>query len=239
MEQNNSKILVIIPTYNEAANIELLTEKIFSLGLELNILIVDDNSPDATAGIVRKIQSKYSNVFLIVREKRLGLGSAYIAGFRYALENGYEIIIQMDGDLSHQPLYLPKMLELLKDYDFIIASRYVEAGGVSNWSFPRLFLSRAANSFVKFLYNMPVCDYTSGFKVIKTFVLKDLEFYNLTSRGYFFQVEMILRAVQKKHKIVEYPIIFQGRKNDKSKLTFGMFVEALFKIVLYRMKVSG
>lgn len=236
MEENNFKTIIIIPTYNEAANIGLLIKNILSLELGLNILVVDDNSPDGTAGIVRNMQRQYLGINIIIRSRRLGLGSAYIQGFRYALEKGYKTVIQMDGDFSHQPAYIPKMLDLLKDYDFIIASRYVSGGGISDWSFVRVLLSKAANFFVRSLYNAPLRDYTSGFKVIKDFVLRDLEYYSLTSQGYFFQVEMVLRGIEKGHRIIEYPIVFQGRKNDKSKLTFSMFIEAFLKSILLRIK---
>jgi len=224
--------LVIIPTYNEVKNIRFIIERIFSLEDNLSVLIVDDNSPDETAGIVRRLQSKYGSLYLMTREQKMGLGSAYIEGFKYAIEKNYDVIVQMDGDSSHSPEYLSGMIGLLRKYDLVIGSRYAKGGGVSNWSLLRLFLSRSANIFSKIFLRIPVEDLTSGFKCMKKEVLEKIDFSTIKSQGYAFQVEMVFRAYLKGLKIAEYPIVFKGRQKDKSKMSFGIIFEAFLRVVL-------
>lgn len=224
-------MLVIIPAYNEAKNIPSLLKQIFFLGLNLSVLIVDDNSPDGTSEEVKKQQSKYPHLYLLKRSGKRGLASAYIEGFKYALEKGYEIIIQMDADLSHSPSCIPNMLRLLITYDLVIGSRYIEKGGVSNWTFTRLLLSRLANVFSKILLHIPINDLTSGFKCMRKTVLEDIDFPTITPKGYVFQIEMVYRAFLKGFKIVEYPIIFKERKDGISKVTTGIAIEAFFRVI--------
>lgn len=228
---NTRKIVVVIPTYNEAKNIDILINSLLSIHPSLSIIIVDDNSPDGTAGVVKSLQNIYKNLYLVVRDKKRGLGSTYIEGFRYSLQNGYDVIIQMDADLSHSPSYIPAMLDLLREYDLVIGSRYTKKGGVSNWSSNRILLSRAANSFAKALLRLPINDLTSGFKAMKKTVFENIDINTITSRGYSFQIEMVFRAFLKGLKIVEYPIIFQGRRNEKSKMSPGIIAEAFFKVI--------
>jgi len=159
--------IIIIPTFNESQNISVLLEALLGLDMKLSILVIDDNSPDATAEIVKRMQAWHSNLFLIVRDKKKGLGSAYKEGFEFALEKGFDYICQMDADLSHPSTALPHMFALLDKNDLVLGSRYVKGGGVSNWPFKRRMLSRMANIFSKVLLGIFVCDMTSGFKCMK------------------------------------------------------------------------
>lgn len=236
---NTRKIAVVIPTYNEAKNVDILINKLKNTYPSLSVIIVDDNSPDGTAGIVKRLQNTYKNLYLVVRDKKKGLGSAYIDGFKYSLERGYDVIIQMDADLSHSPFYIPKMVDLLRGYDLVIGSRYIKKGGVFNWPFSRILLSRAANGFAKILLCLPINDSTSGFKAVRKTVLENIDFITITSRGYAFQIEMVFRAFLKNFKIIEYPIIFQGRRNEKSKMSLGVIVEAFLKVILLCFTKTG
>jgi len=233
---DNKAILIIIPTYNEKDNITCLLEKVYSLETDLSVLIVDDNSPDGTAQAVVKLQGKYPNLYLITRKCKMGLGSAYIKGFRYALENRYDIIIQMDADLSHLPEYIPHMLNLLKGHDLVIGSRYIKAGGVSGWPLHRIVLSRCANIISKKALRIPINDLTSGFKCIKRHVLEKVDFNVISAKGYAFQVEMVYTIFKRKFNIIEYPIVFQGRKKERSKMSSGIIAEAFFKVIFLALK---
>ena len=229
-------VIIIIPTYNEAENITFLVKNIFFHNPEFFILIVDDNSPDGTSYKVRDMQNQYPHLCLINRECRLGLGSAYVKGFKYALEKGYDVIIQMDADLSHSSFYITKMLDLFDEYDLVIASRYTQGGGVSNWSLLRIILSRTANIFSKVLLRIPIDDLSSGFKCIKRNVVEKINFSTIQSRGYAFQIEEVYRVFFKGFKIKEYPIVFKGRKNGKSKMSFWIIVETFFKVIFLCIK---
>jgi dolichol-phosphate mannosyltransferase len=224
-------ILAIIPTYNEAESIVSLIEKFFNKNSKLSVLIIDDNSPDGTSLKVRKFKTKYPNLYLITRNSHLGLGGAYIVGFNYAIRIGYDLVVQMDADLSHDPAYIPKMLELTNNYDLVIGSRYIKNGGIESCSWNRFLLSKMANRFTKLMLGIPIFDSTSGFKVVKSSLLEKIDFKTMTSKGYALQIEMVYRAFLKGFKIVEYPIIFKGRKSDKSKMTLGITAEALFRVL--------
>ncbi|MBU1869172.1 MAG: polyprenol monophosphomannose synthase [Candidatus Omnitrophica bacterium] len=238
MEHLEGKIIIIIPTFNEAENIPVLIKEVFSLDLNYSLLVIDDNSPDGTSQIVRKMQEIFPLLFLVTRKEKLGLGSAYVDGFKYALEKGYNIIVQMDADLSHDPECLPAMLDLLKNSDLVIGSRYVKRGGVCNWVLGRSVMSRAGNIFAKTMLGFSINDSTSGFKVVKRKVLEAIDFKTLTSRGYSFQIEMVYRAFLKGFKIIEYPIIFRGRKNERSKMSLGIFIEAFFRVIFWSFSKS-
>ncbi len=231
VEFKRKSIVVVIPTYNEAGNIASLVEKLFSLDSNLFVLIVDDNSPDGTSGIVEKLKDIYPNLCLIKRQRKLGLGSAYREGFSYALKQGYDIIVQMDADFSHSPYYVPELVRLLDKYDLVIGSRYIGEGRVVNWPGTRIFLSRWANFFARIFLRAPIYDLTSGFKAIRKNVLEATDFLNITSRGYAFQIEMSLVVLAKGFNVIEYPIVFQGRKNDKSKMSSSVIGEAFLKVL--------
>jgi dolichol-phosphate mannosyltransferase len=234
------EVIVIIPTYNEAGNIEHLVHEIFLLPLDLSILIIDDNSRDGTSGIIEKLQARYPRLNLICRKGKLGLASAYKEGFHYALAKGYDVIIQMDGDLSHPPHSIPEMMELLGPCDLVIGSRYVENGGVLSWGLGRVLMSRFGNIYAKALLQIPVNDLTSGFKLIKRNVLESFNFDSMSSKGYSFQIEVAFFSFLKGFKIKEHPIVFKGRTHDRSKMSHGIAFEAFLKVItlsFYRLYV--
>lgn len=228
----DEKVLVIIPTYNERGNVGRLIPKLFSLPLCLSVLIVDDNSTDGTLEEIEQLSQKYPNVDLIIRKvNSRGLGSSYRDGFQYAVERGYDVVIQMDADLSHLPFYIPKMLELLEKYDLVIGSRYVKGGGIYKWSRLRLLISRVANLLTRILFKMPLNDLTSGFKCMTIDVLRKIDVCMTKSQGYVFQFEMVYRAYMKGLKIAEFPIIFRNRERGKSKMTFLISIEAVLRAI--------
>ncbi len=226
-----SKILVIIPTYNEKSNIAFLLKELYSLAIELSVLIIDDNSPDGTSRAVSEAQDKYPNLYLITRKLKMGLGSAYKEGFRYALDKGYDVIVQMDADLSHRPAYIPKMLDMLDNNDLVIGSRYVKGGGVSGWPLLRIWLSKCANIFSKKILRLPINDLTSGFKCLKRTILENVDFDKITAKGYAFQIEEVYKALLNKFRAREYPIIFYEREQAKSKMSLRIIIEAFLRVV--------
>lgn len=234
MNPAQKKIIVIIPTYNEAANIRCLIERIFSLKITgLSVLVVDDSSPDLTYKEVEDMQARCVDLWLIRRPKKRGLASAYKQGFGYALQNNYDIVIQMDGDLSHSPEYLPRMLSCVEDCDLVIGSRYVKEGGVLEWSNFRMFLSKYANMFCKFMLRIPLNDFTSGFKCLRREVLENVKIGILKSEGYSFQIEISMRVFLKGFKIKEIPIQYRGRKKEKSKFSFFIIIEAFCRVLYW------
>jgi dolichol-phosphate mannosyltransferase len=230
-EEMKKNLIIIIPTYNEATNIEDLIHKIYTLPFEPSVLIIDDHSPDGTAGIVEKLKPRYPKLNLINRQGKLGLASAYKEGFRYALEKGYDLIVQMDGDWSHSPDSIAEMAEWIGPYDLVVGSRYVEFGGTLSWGLGRILMSRLGNIYAKLLLWIPVNDLTSGFKMIKRNVLESLDFNWISSRGYSFQIEVTFFSFLKGFKIKECPIIFKGRRNEKSKMSSAIAFEAFFKVI--------
>ncbi len=224
------KTLVIIPTYNEAENIEKLLDDIFSRYTErLDILIIDDNSPDGTAGLVKEMQQENRRLFLKVRPGKMGLGTAYIEGFRYALEHRYERVIEMDADYSHDPEVIGRMLEKVLTADLVIGSRYVgNTVNVINWPLGRLVLSKMASVYTRLITGMPISDPTSGYKCFRSDVLKAVDLNSVKSQGYSFQIEMNFRAWQKGFTIEELPIIFIDRAVGKSKMTKKNIIEAIW-----------
>lgn len=223
--------IIIIPTYNEAGNIRIIIDNIFALSPNYSILIIDDNSPDNTSVKVKQLQNRYPKLYLINRHKKLGLGSAYIEGFKYALDKEYEIIIQMDADLSHGPEYILDMVNLLDVNDLVVGSRYFKNGGVSNWPLGRVFLSKGANIFAKKMLGVFINDLTSGFKCMKLKVLKNIDFKSIECKGYAFQIEMVYKVFLNGFRICEYPIIFKGRRYEESKLTASIALEAFIRII--------
>jgi dolichol-phosphate mannosyltransferase len=231
VELKKQNIIIIIPTYNEAENIANLINEVFSLNLNPSVLIIDDNSPDRTRQEVEKLMDRYPSLYLITRKKKLGLASAYKEGFKFALEKRYDVIIQMDADLSHSPSYILEMLNLLSKYDMVIGSRYIKEGGTLNWWWGRVLLSRLANIFAKTLLRIPINDLTSGFKCIRRSALENIDFRKINSRGYSFQIEIVFYTFSKDFKVIEYPIIFKGRRKEKSKMSLDIGIEAFFKVL--------
>ena len=229
------KTLIISPTYNERKNIMQLVDMVIGENPELHLLIVDDNSPDGTSEKVRKLQTKYNNLYLEIRPKKLGLGTAYIFGFKWALEKKYENIIQMDADLSHNPKDLPRMVEKLQKYDLIIGSRYINGISVVNWPLRRLMLSYGANAYSRVITGMPIMDGTGGFKAWRSSVLSSIDLDSVKSQGYSFQIEMNFRAWVKKFNIKEIPIIFSDRTIGQSKMSKTILYEAIFMV--WRLRI--
>lgn len=225
-------ILIVIPTYNEAKSIENLIGKIYSLPMDPSVLILDDNSLDGTSGVIKKLQVHYPKLYLIDRERKLGLASALKEGFKFALEKGYDIIVQMDGDLSHSPDSISEMIDLLSHYDLVIGSRYVENGGTLSWGLGRVLMSRLGNIYAKTLLQIPINDLTSGFKCMRRNVLESFNVDSLSSKGYSFQIEVTFFSFLKGFKIKEHPIIFKGRTDGKSKMSSGIAFEAFWKVIM-------
>ena len=229
------KTLIISPTYNEIKNAPFLVEKIFDINPEFHLLIVDDNSPDGTAEAIKKLMKKYPNLFLEIRNKKDGLGKAYIHGFKWGLKRNYDFIVQMDADMSHHPKEIPAMIKLLKNNDLVIGSRYVNGVSVVNWPIKRLILSYGANLYSRIITGMSIKDATGGFKLWKTEVLNSIDFRKVKSSGYSFQIEMNYRAWIKKYKIVEHPIIFIDRTVGFSKMNKSIMLEAVWMV--WRLRI--
>lgn len=232
------KGIIVIPTYNEIENIETILEKVFALDLNLDILIVDDNSPDKTYVKVQELidTDLYKGALhLMIRENKEGLGRAYIAGFKWCLERDYSFIIEMDADLSHDPKYLPSFLENIKTYDLVIGSRYVEGGGVVNWSLLRKFISFGGSTYARTILGLSIKDVTGGFKCFRREVLEAIDLDNIISAGYAFQIEMNYRTILKGFSVKEVPIVFEDRIAGKSKMSKKIFIEALLNVITLRL----
>ena len=231
-----NKTIIIIPTYNEAQNIKKIIKKIDSLNIINDFLIVDDNSPDKTYDIVKKMMAKRKDINLIIQSKKNGLGSAYIKGFEWAIEKQYERIVQIDADLSHDPNDIPTMLKSMNKYDVVIGSRYIKGINVVNWPISRLILSYMANVYVKLITGMKINDSTSGFKCISAEVLKKINLQKIKSQGYSFQIEVNFLAFVYGYKIKEIPIIFHDRTVGESKMSKSIILEAIFMVPKLALK---
>ncbi len=234
-----SDSLIIIPTFNEKENIESIIKKVFSLKKQFNILIVDDNSIDGTANIVKTLQKIYpKKLFIEERSKKLGLGTAYIHGFKWALKKDYEFIFEMDADFSHNPDDLIKLYDVVKknNGDLAIGSRYVKGVNIVNWPMSRLLLSFFASKYVKIITGMPIHDSTAGFKCYKKKILQTIELDKIQFVGYAFQIEMKFKAWKYGFRIVEVPVIFTDRKEGVSKMSGGIFFEAVFGVLQMKIK---
>jgi len=229
------KTLIISPTYNEKDNISTLIHEVFARDHSYHMLIIDDNSPDGTADIVRELKKTYINLHLEVRDKKNGLGKAYIFGFKWALKRDFEAIAQMDADMSHHPKEIKKMKKLLKNYDLSIGSRYIDGVSVVKWPIRRLILSYGANLYSRIITGMPLRDATGGFKVWKRKVLESIDLDNVKSSGYSFQIEMNFRAWIKGFKLVEHPIIFIDRTIGQSKMSRKIMFEAIWMV--WRLRI--
>ncbi len=229
------KTLIVSPTYNEKKNVPTLLEKVFDVNPDYHVLIVDDNSPDGTGDLVESMQGKYENLHLARRPEKSGLGTAYCYGFQWALENGYDIIVQMDADMSHDPNEIPAMINLLDDYDFIVGSRYCDGISVVRWPLRRLALSYGANIYSRIVTGMPIKDGTGGFKVWSRKVLEAIELNTVKSQGYSFQIEMNFRSWARGFRVVEHPIIFIDRTIGESKMSKSIMFEAIFMV--WRLRI--
>jgi dolichol-phosphate mannosyltransferase len=224
------RTLILIPTYNEAQNINRLFE---AIGKEIfaDILVIDDNSPDGTGKLADKLAENDSRLKVLHRPKKEGLGKAYLAGYKYALENNYTEIVQLDADLSHDPRYLRELLDNLQNADVVIGSRYCKGVSCYNWPFRRIVLSKVANALAMRMLRCKVKDLTSGYKVIKSSVLKNININSLHSSGYAFQIETVYRALRRGYIVKEVPIIFYEREDGKSKLSKTVMIEAAWLIL--------
>jgi dolichol-phosphate mannosyltransferase len=231
--------LVIIPTYKEKENISAMIKSISELPVKFDILIIDDNSPDGTASIIKEMQSSFPNLHLIERPGKLGLGTAYITGFKWALERQYDLIYEMDADFSHDPRDLIRLYKACSEEgaDLAIGSRYISGVNVVNWPLSRVLMSYFASIYVRFITGMNIMDTTAGFKCYKREVLERIRPEHIKSIGYGFQIEMKFAAWMLGFKIVEVPIIFTDRKLGASKMTGGIFNEALWGVL--RMKLRS
>ena len=225
-----SKAVVIVPTYNEIENVQRLTEAIFSYQPDIHVLFVDDNSPDGTAEKIKELQQKYPNVHLLEREKKQGLGKAYIAGFKVALDMGFEYIFEMDADFSHDPKEIPNFLNAIEESDLVLGSRYIKGVNVVNWPLRRLLLSYFANVYTRIITGIPIHDSTGGFKCFRREVLEAIDFDRIKSNGYGFQIELNYKVWKKGFRIKEIPIIFVDRQFGESKLSKKIMWEATFLV---------
>jgi len=231
------KSLVIIPTYNERKNIELLIHEILELYPNMNVLVVDDGSPDGTGKYVAELGERDKRVKLIERKAKMGLGTAYVAGFKYMLDNGYELAFQMDADFSHDPKELGTFRNLADEYDLIIGSRYVQGVNVINWPMKRLLLSYFANLYTKVITGLPIYDCTGGFKCFRREVLASIDLDSIRSNGYSFQIEMNYHAWKNGFKLKETPIIFTDRVEGTSKMSKQIVYEAVFMV--WKLRLGG
>jgi len=231
--------LIIIPTYNEKENIEKIILKVFSLDVDFDILIVDDGSPDGTANIVKEIQKSYpKKLHIVERTGKLGLGTAYIFGFKWALKNNYDYIFEMDADFSHDPDDLIRLYKACHEEkgDIAIGSRYIKGVNIVNWPMSRLLMSFFASKYVKIITGMPIHDSTAGFKCYKRSVLEKINLEKIQFVGYAFQIEMKFTAWKYGFNVVEVPVIFTDRQEGASKMSGGIFFEAFFGVMQMKIK---
>jgi len=231
------KIIVVIPTYNEAENIRILIPNILGLGPEYNVLIVDDNSPDGTAGVAEGFMREGQRVSLLKRPSKLGLGTAYIAGFKKALADGADFICEMDADHSHDYKDLPRLFEKMDECDIVIGSRYIKGISVIDWPFRRLLLSYLGNVYARITTGLSTQDNTSGFKCIRRKVLETLDLDSIHSNGYAFQIEVNFRARLNGFRLGEIPVIFWGRYSGVSKMSGNIVREAV--LVVWRLRFDA
>ena len=231
------RAIVVVPTYNELANLETLVEKLRQYAPDLHILIVDDNSPDGTGRLADQLsESDPHRISVLHREKKEGLGRAYVEGFKEVLKKDYEYILQMDADLSHDPVHLPDFFAKIQNHDLVVGSRYLKGISVVNWDLKRLAMSKLASSYVRFITRMPFTDGTSGFNCWRREALEAISFQNAFSSGYVFLVELKYKAYRKGFRVSEVPIIFIERKSGNSKMDWAVVWEAFWGVLRLRLK---
>lgn len=231
------KTLVIIPTYNERENIQAIVPAVFAQGLGVHILVVDDNSPDGTANAVREMQTQFTGqLHLLSRPGKQGLGKAYLAGFRWGLDQGYEVVVEMDADFSHRPQDLSVLLSKLNQNDFVVGSRYVPGGSTLNWGLIRKMISRGGGMYSRWILGYPLRDWTGGFNAWKKPVLLGIDLSSVHSEGYSFQIELKYKALKKGFTGAEAPIVFEDRRAGQSKMSFKIVIEAFYRVWILRFK---
>lgn len=231
------KPIIIIPTYNERDNIENIINAVFQSVPDINILIVDDGSPDGTGQIIKNMMQQTSQLHLIERAGKMGLGTAYCRGFEYALEKGFDVIFEMDADFSHDPKEIPRFLKEIEEYDLVIGSRYISGVNVVNWPMRRLLLSYFANAYTQTITQMPIKDATGGFKAFRAEILRKIDLKKIRSNGYAFQIEMNFKAWKAGARIKEIPIIFIDRRSGVSKMSRKIVYEAVF--LVWKLKAAS
>ncbi len=227
------RIVVIIPTYNETLTLPTIVARVRSAVPEAHVLVIDDNSPDGTGALADSIAASDSNVEVMHRRGKEGLGAAYLAGFAWALDAGYDVIVEMDADGSHQPEQLPDLLAALRDADLVLGSRWVTGGGVVNWPKSREILSRGGNAYTRFMLGVPLRDATGGYRAFRASTLRSLDLDEVASQGYCFQVDLAWRAVQRGMRVTEVPITFVERTAGTSKMSQRIVVEALWRVTVW------
>ena len=227
----------MVPTYNERENLPELIRRLEPLNLGLHLLIVDDNSPDGTGDLAEELAAERPWLQVLHRPGKTGLGTAYLQGFRTALRQGYEAIGEMDADLSHNPDYLPAMLQALEEADLVLGSRYARGGGTLNWGLFRRIVSRGGSLYSRLMLGVSVHDLTGGFKLFRRELLEGLDLDTIRSNGYSFQIEMTYRALRRGFRVVEVPIIFEDRRVGKSKLSRQVVIEAM--LMVPRLRLGG
>jgi dolichol-phosphate mannosyltransferase len=233
----NARVWLVIPTYNESANVEAIVEAVLeALPSSRRVLIVDDSSPDGTGRIADELAAAHEDVAVMHRPGKEGLGPAYVAGFHQALAGGAELIAQMDADFSHDPKDLPRLLEAAEDADLVLGSRYVDGGGVTDWGPARRAVSRWGSAYARVALGIGVHDLTGGFKVFRRGVLEAIDLESLASLGYAFQVETTFRAIKAGFRVVEVPIVFRDRRVGASKMTGGIVLEAAWRVPTMRLR---
>ncbi|MCX7978550.1 MAG: polyprenol monophosphomannose synthase [Bdellovibrionaceae bacterium] len=232
------RTLVIIPTYNERENISLIVRAVLTENPGVEVLVVDDNSPDGTAQVVQSMQAEESRLHLLLRSGKEGLGRAYIAGFEWGLARGYECLVEMDADFSHRPQDLKLMLEAIGGYDFVVGSRYVQGGRTLNWGLGRKLISRGGGIYSRLILGFPLNDWTGGFNAWRAETLKKINLSQVKSNGYSFQIELKYRALRAGCRGIEVPIVFEDRRVGQSKMSFKIVVEAFYRVWLLRFQAK-
>jgi dolichol-phosphate mannosyltransferase len=231
------EVWVILPTYNEAENLERIVSAVLErLPASRRVLIVDDNSPDGTGEIADRLAAAGDSVAVLHRQRKEGLGPAYLAGFRVALEGGARRIIEMDADFSHDPAYLPELIAATERADLAIGSRYIPGGGVTDWGPLRRFISRGGSAYARIALGLPVRDLTGGFKCFRREVLEGISLSTIEARGYAFQVETTYRAIRAGFRVIEVPIVFKDRRDGSSKMSKAIVAEAIWRVPAMRFR---
>ena len=236
----NKRVLVIIPTYNEKENIEKIISAVLKICNSSDVLVIDDNSQDGTGSIVKSFQKRTDRVYLFEREKKLGLGTAYLKGFKFGIKKRYDYLFEMDADFSHDPEDLPRFLEEIQKADLVIGSRYKNGVSVVNWPITRLLLSYFANVYARIVTGVPVKDLTAGFKCFKREVIESIDLDSIHSDGYGFQIEMNYWTFRKGYRIKEIPVIFIDRRSGESKMSKRIIWEAFWLVIRLRfLRIFG
>lgn len=230
------RTLIVIPTYNEKENIQALLTEVLELNKQVEVLVVDDNSPDGTSMVVKKMD--HPRVHLLLRQTKEGLGRAYVAGFAWGIAKGFEALVEMDADFSHRPVDLQNLLKALETCDFVVGSRYVRGGATVNWGILRKLISKGGGLYSRLILGFPLNDWTGGFNAWRTKVVSAIGVEEIKSNGYSFQIELKYRSLKKGFKGCEVPITFEERRRGKSKMSLKIVIEAFYRVWQLKLKIS-